>query len=108
MLRPRSHSCVRLLSVAVFTLVFLFAVNGASAGDTEKSVSETTRDVPLWPFISGAVVGLFFLLRSVYVHFKTRRVRAMIFPKLNLQRRLYAPYSGGNFATVSFGSEPDA
>ena len=76
--------------------------------DSPKPQLENFSNIPLWPFILAAIVGLFFLLHSIYNFVKSRKPRSRVFPKLTLRRRLYAPYSGGNSASMSFGRDNDA
>lgn len=91
-------------NTSLVSLVTLLLTGAAGAAPQEPSQA----DLPVWPFLMAIVVGLFFLVRSTISYFKSQRPRSKVFPKLTLRRRLYAPYSGGNSAEVTFGSNPNA
>lgn len=104
--RPLHRCCLGKRS-AVFVLLLL-GTPLALANQSTDPASSQLSEIPWWPFISAAIFGLAFLGRSLYVYIQTRRVRTKVFPKLELRRRLYAPYSGGNCAEIAFDTDPDA
>ena len=96
--------------------LFIFAALAALVALPQRALAASggvlplaeLSEVPRWPiYIAIVVAALIFSIRTV-LHFRERANKAKIFPKLALRRRLYAPYSGGNCAQVSFGSSQDA
>lgn len=74
----------------------------------EKLVPSQLKDMPRWPiYIAIFIATCIFCYRLVSFQ-RSRQAKSKVFPKLSLRRRLYAPYSGGNCAKISFGSRHDA
>jgi hypothetical protein len=80
----------------------------ATLANVEPITLAGIHEMPRWPFYSAMIVAAIFACRHTIAYFKNRRPKAKIFPKLELRRRFYAPYSGGNFATIRFDPRRDA
>lgn len=65
-------------------------------------------NLPRWPIYLAIIALVCVFCRSVINHRRHRRRKSKVFPKLSLRRRLFAPYSGGNCAKITFGSRHDA
>ena len=98
------RATVRLTATVLLSLCGL--ASAAEHGGAE--IQERLRGVPLLPVFIAVGVAVGVLILRAIAHFRSRSVKAKIFPKLELRRRLYAPYSGGNCATVSFAPMDDA
>ena len=88
-------------------LIIAFAALPATAHAGDPLLADLD-EIPRWPVYAAIVVGLAIACQQAINHFRSRDSKARIFPKLSLRRRLYAPYSGGNHAKISFGSRDDA
>ena len=93
-------------------LVSIFALASttrlASAAASNPLTLAQLEDMPRWPIYAAMVIALVIGCHRFIHYLKTRNSKAKIFPKLTLRRRLYAPYSGGNHAKVSFAPRSDA
>ncbi|MFT4550511.1 MAG: hypothetical protein ACI8XO_002263 [Verrucomicrobiales bacterium] len=94
-----------------FSIVAVFAtlsLGEALALPEQNLAPSQLIEMPRWPIYAAFLVATVIGVVKVYQYIGQRRVKARVFPKLQLRRRLYAPYSGGNHAGIRFGSSRDA
>ena len=102
----RRSIATKLSLASIFALASTTGLANAAASGTQTLAQ--LEDMPRWPIYAAMVIGLIIACHRFIHHLKTRKSKAKIFPKLTLRRRLYAPYSGGNDAKISFAPRRDA
>ncbi|MGI9240545.1 MAG: hypothetical protein ACR2RV_07070 [Verrucomicrobiales bacterium] len=101
--------CRGIRSIIFRSALLLLTASQAGAADEAGGVvtAAATREIPLWPFYIAMSVGAIVACIRLVGYFVGREAQAKVFPKLEFRRRLFAPYSGGNHASIEFGSGQD-
>ena len=79
----------------------------AQAIAEESPAPAEPRGIPLWPIYVAVIVAVVIACAHLIQLIRTRQHRTKVFPKVEFRRRLFAPYSGGNYAATRFGSRGD-
>mgnify|MGYP001813157071 CR=1 FL=1 len=98
-----NHSC----SVAAISLLLLATTLAEASGGTGSVAPEDSRTIPWWPIYLALAFIAVSACYQLWRYLIQREPAAKVFPKLEFRRRLFAPYSGGNHASIDIGSKQD-